>query len=111
MMNREDVVVKRSLALHRAVVQQLREDPSLWAIPLQNIQRWTEQSGRIEPVYEVWKDILTSWPQEKIVKLLLSRSQRAALLRSSSPFTGIISADQRNRIFERYRRQTRDTVG
>jgi hypothetical protein len=104
MINREIIVARRSLALHRLVVKKLQENPSLWDVPLVNISRWTAQNG-LSPADQVWKDILETWPKQKIIELLLSRSQRAAQLRSSSPFTGIISHEERNRIFERYRRK------
>ncbi len=93
---------KRSLSLHREVVKQLRKNPSLWDIPLRNIERWTDQDGYLPTPYQVWKDILTTMSQEKIVTILLSRSQRSTHLRSSSPFTGIISDESRKKIFSKY---------
>lgn len=101
-MNLQERSDKRSLALHRAIVKRLRETPELWAIPLQNIERWTDKDGGIPMSFKIWKDMLETTPQEDIIKLLLSRSQRATQLRSSSPFTGIISKEQRNRIFDKY---------
>ena len=94
---------KRSLALHREVVKRLREDPSLWDIPLKNIERWTKLHGGLAAPYSVWLNLLRTEPKEKIIKILLSRSQRSACLRSSSPFTGIIDQETRNRIYEKYR--------
>lgn len=101
-MNLQERSDKRSLALHRAVVKRLGEKPELWAIALQNIERWTDKNGGIPMSFKIWKDILETTPREDIIKLLLSRSQRAKQLRSSSPFTGIISKEQRNRIFDKY---------
>lgn len=101
-MNLQERSDKRSLALHRAVVKRLGEKPELWAIPLQNIERWTDKDGGIPMPFKIWKDILETTPREKILTLLLSRSQRATQLRSSSPFTGIISKKQRNLIFDTY---------
>jgi len=101
-MNLQERSDKRSLALHRAIVKRLRKNPELWDKPLQNIERWTEPDGCMSTAYAVWKDILLTWKREDIIKLLLSRSQRATQLRSSSPFVGIISQDEQNRIFEKY---------
>jgi len=83
----------------------LRENPSLWSLPLANIERWTKDRESIPVPYIVWKELLETMSHEDIINLLLSRSQRATLLRSSSPFTGIISQEERNRIFERYKRE------
>lgn len=44
-MNMQERSDKRSLALHRAIVKRLRENPELWDRPLQNIERWTENDG------------------------------------------------------------------
>jgi len=101
-MNLQERSDKRSLALHRAIVKRLRKNPELWDKPLQNIERWTEPDGCMSTAYAVWKDILLTWKREDIIKLLLSGSQRATQLRSSSPFVGIISQDEQNRIFEKY---------
>lgn len=103
-MNMQERSDKRSLALHRAVVRKLCQYPDLWEKPLQNIERWTEPDGSLSMASLIWKNILETWEHEAIIKLLLSRSQRATFLRSSSPFTGIISQEERNRIFERYRK-------
>jgi hypothetical protein len=97
-------IERRSLALHIAIVRRLREDPSLWDIPLQNIARWAGKAEEIPVPYCVWREILTSYPKDNIVKLLMSRSERAIHLRSSSPFTGIISQEARNKIFKRYKK-------
>lgn len=93
---------KRSLALHRAVVRKLCSCPELWDKPLQNIDRWAEQNGSFSVASMIWKNILETWEHEAIIKLLLSRSQWATFLRSSSPFVGIISQEERNKIFARY---------
>lgn len=93
--NRSD---KRSLALHRVVVKRLQENPELWAVPLQNIERWTESDGSLDRPYQVWKHILTIMPREKIVSLLLSKSQRSTHLRSSTPFVGILDKSTREKI-------------
>lgn len=95
---------RRSLALHRAIVRCLTENPTLWSVPLANIERWAANQGHMAAPYFIWKEILTSMSHEEIVKLLLSRSQRATQLRSSSPFTGIISQGERDRIFQKYQK-------
>lgn len=94
---------RRSLALHLAVARKLKENPSLWSVPLANIERWTEKRGSMPVPYLVWKELLETMSHEDITKLLLSKSQRATLLRSSTPFTGILDQEERDRIFQRFR--------
>jgi hypothetical protein len=104
-MNMQERSDKRSLELHREVVKQLRLNPSLWNIPLRNIERWTEDDGSLPVPYKVWREILTTMPHENIIKIVLSKSQRSTHLRSSSPFTGIIDKETRDKIFQKYERQ------
>ena len=103
-MNLQERSDNRSLALHRAIVKRLRENPELWDRPLQNIDRWTESDGSLAMSHKVWRDILETTPREDIIKVLLSKSQRSQQLRSSSPFTGIISQESRRKIFDKYNR-------
>lgn len=102
-MNRQKDVDKRSIELHKSIIKRLKQHPSLWSIPLSNIERWSERRKSIPVPYQVWKEILTTSSKEEIVKVLLSHSQRSTLLRSSSPFTGIIDYETRNKIFLKYK--------
>ncbi len=93
---------KRRLALYRAIVKRLREQPELWAIPMENLDRWDKLNGPRNNT-SLWREILTTMSREDIIKMLLSRSERGDMWRKSSPFVGIITQEERNRIFERYR--------
>lgn len=96
---------KRRLALYRAIVKRLREQPELWAIPLENLDRWERLNGPRHNT-SLWREILATMSREDIIKMLLSRSERGDMWRKSSPFVGIISQEERNRIFERYKDAT-----
>lgn len=91
---------KRSLALHRAIVTKLSKNPELWKVPFANIDRWNRQAGY--PTRALWIEILNTMSKEDILKLLVSRSERAISLRKSSPFVGIIDQETRERIFRKY---------
>lgn len=93
---------KRSLALYRAIVRRLKVNPELWDRPLQTLERWDKQNGsRASTVF--WREILTTKTREEIVNMLLSRSKRGVTWRKSSPFTGIISQVERNKIYVKWR--------
>jgi hypothetical protein len=82
-------------------VRRLREQPELWSIPTENLDRWERLNGpRQSSVF--WREILATKSHDEIIKMLLSRSKRGDMWRKSSPFVGIISQEERNRIFERY---------
>jgi hypothetical protein len=91
----------RSRALHAAVANQIRRDPALLAIPLANLDRWEHEQGPT-PAFQEWRQILLSEPLEHVLSLLEEDSERADRLRQSSPFTGILSPEERAEIFRSY---------
>jgi hypothetical protein len=104
-MNLQSRSDRRSLSIHRQVVKQLRDNPSLWGVPLRNLDRWEQNNGNLSVPQQIWKRILTTEPHEKIIGRLLSKSQESTHLRSSSPFVGIIDQKTREKIFRRYQVQ------
>ena len=101
-MNKQKRSDERSLALHRMIAEKLRHTPSLWQIPQDNIARWKERSGRLPPSIGEWERILNTKAREEILALLESDSEESIRLRSSSPFTGILSENERVKIFGSY---------
>ena len=57
------------------------------------------------PLYiEEWEQILTlGW--QKVAAFLIAVTEDAIRLRSSSPFTGILTQEERQRIFEAFSRE------
>ena len=51
-----------------------------------------------------WEALLQKSSRKKILELLESDSEEAYRLRSSSPFTGILTESERQRIFEMCRK-------
>ena len=50
-----------------------------------------------------WEHILNTKTKEQILSILESDSEESTRLRSSSPFTGILSEKERKMMFESYR--------
>jgi hypothetical protein len=92
----------RSIALHRAIANKLRNNPKLWNIPLKNIEKWKKLQGRPIPAFLEWENILQNNEKEQILVILESDSEESVKLRSSSPFTGILTERERKQIFESY---------
>ena len=92
----------RSLELHSIIARKLKENPGLWSKPVDNIERWHKKLGHeCGPLIE-WDNILKTWSHEQIIELITSESQIAKRLRSSSPFTGILTQEERNEVFRKY---------
>ena len=99
-MNKQRRSDERSLVLHKMIAEKLRHTPNLWQIPQGNISRWKERMEHLPPSIREWEHILNTETHEQILALLESDSEESVRLRSSSPFTGILSEHERAKIFE-----------
>ncbi len=94
---------QRSLTLHREIARKLREDPGLWRIPLENIARWKRKTGHLSPALLEWEQLLVTQSPAQILEIIESEAEEPTRLRSSSPFTGILTVSERAAIFAAYR--------
>jgi hypothetical protein len=93
----------RSLAMHCKIAQKITRDPTLLNKAKANLQRWIAKSGDRQPQHlREWQQILERpWPE--IAELITSMSEDATRLRSSSPFAGVLTASERDQIYEAFR--------
>lgn len=94
----------RSLALARAIVTKIDQDPSRAGLAKARAicQRWLEREPL--PVFREWLQILAR-PWEQIRAVLLDESEHGQRLRQSDPFCGILTPQERWEIY----RATRET--
>lgn len=100
---------ERSLALHRAVADKLRADPSIIDRARRKLAEWLARGGRSGPLWRRWQDILEGTPDE-VAAFLVDRSEDAAWLRKASPFAGVLSPAERKRILEETRARIEPTA-
>jgi len=93
----------RSLAMHCKIAQKISRDPDLLDKARANVERWSAKSADPLPQYlHEWQEILKRpWPE--IAEIITSMSDEATRLRSSSPFAGILTADERDQIYAAFR--------
>ena len=93
----------RSLAMHCKIAKKIARDPTLLNKAKANLERWIAKSGDRQPQYlREWQQILERpWPE--IALLITSMSEDATRLRSSSPFAGVLTASERDQIYEAFR--------
>jgi hypothetical protein len=91
---------QRSLALHEAVAARLEADPTLLDVARANLQRWLVTTPR--PALLEWQQLLDVTPLPQLLTLLRSTGDRAARLRQSSPFAGLLTPEERQSILDRY---------
>jgi hypothetical protein len=93
----------RSLAMHALIARKIERDPKLLEIARSNIERWSEQRQEDVPAWlNEWREILNE-PWQNVAALITELSENAARLRQSSPFAGVLTNDERRRIYEAFR--------
>jgi hypothetical protein len=93
----------RSLAMHTVIARKLALDPRLLAVARANLKRWAERRNGDTPAWlEEWRAILKR-PWREVAALITDPGPRAARLRQSSPFAGILTAQERKRIYDAFR--------
>ena len=94
----------RSLALHCKIAHKINKDPSLLEIPERNLRRWSQKTPSEQtpqPIKE-WQQILAQpWPN--VAAFIISCTDKAFRLRQSSPFAGVLSPQERKRIYDAFR--------
>jgi len=92
----------RSLAMHALIAGKLARDPSLLSKPRQNLENWSARWQHPPRWVQEWRQIL-GLPWQQIAALIAEPSERAARLRQSSPFAGILTPEERSRIYDAFR--------
>lgn len=93
----------RSLAMHAVIARKIERDPTLLEIARSNIDRWSAQRDADSLAWlNQWREILKQ-PWQSVAALITEPSENAARLRQSSPFAGILSNQERWRIYEAFR--------
>ena len=89
-----------SLALHAAIKRELLANPQqVIQIAKSNLARWKDSYGGDEPSWMIeWTAILERGEVDEILAVLTGVDEKSVLLRSSTPFTGVISAQERDAI-------------
>ena len=95
----------RSLALHCKIAYNIDRDPALLEKARENLARWREkyEPDLVPLAFDEWERIL-ALPWRQIAALLVGITEDANRLRSSSPFVGILTQEERARIFEAFNR-------
>jgi hypothetical protein len=88
-----------SLVLHQLVAIRLRSNPTLLEKAKSNLHNWLEKTPNVKAWLE-WKTILETGSLENVLEILTAETEEGQRLRSSSPFVGLITAQERKAIIE-----------
>ena len=93
----------RSLAMHALIARKIELNPTLLAIAHRNIERWSAQRRDGSPAWlEEWREVLKQ-PWQYVAALITEPSEHGARVRQSSPFAGVLTNEERWRIYETFR--------
>jgi hypothetical protein len=93
----------RSPAMHAVIARKIAHDPTLLAIAHRNLERWRIRWKDAPPAWlEEWQEVLNQ-PWQHIATLFTEPSKKGARARQSSPFAGILTNEERGRIYDAFR--------
>jgi hypothetical protein len=97
------VMDARSLAMHCLAATKIDRDRGLLKKVRETLSRWRQRyGGDIPPALDEWQAILSRpWPE--IADLITDPGQSATRLRQSSPLSSVLTAKERERIYEAFR--------
>jgi hypothetical protein len=97
-----DLTDQRLLEMHRLIGEKLRKNPKLLETSISRLREVIVERRQkdlyVEP-FEEWLNILETWPKSKIFELLISKSEEGNRLRQSGPFFGVLSEEERQKVF------------
>lgn len=97
------IIEARSLAMHCLAAQKISRNPALLDQVRRNLETWRSRYGKDTPrALDEWEAILRRpWPA--IAAFITDPGERATRLRQSTPFAGVLSARERERVYAAFR--------
>ena len=93
---------RRALERMQIIVAKIDADPSLIQIGVENMKRWRREQGGYQPrCLDQWEEWFESGePWERIRERLLEASDEGQRLRTSHPFAGVLSQEERESVYD-----------
>ncbi len=95
-----------NLGYHRLVAARLLADPDAVINQARgNLRRWLadyEPGSGDARAFEEWQHLLETLTVPELANILIEDSDEGQRLRSSTPFTGIVPAEERKRLHSQY---------
>ena len=93
---------RRALKMMQLIVTKIDADPSLIQIAIDNLQRWREQGDGYQPLgLQMWeKWFAQEVPWKEIREWLLEDSDEGQRLRTSHPFAGVLTSEERESVYD-----------
>ncbi len=97
------IIEARSLAMHCLVAQKIEINPALLKRVKKTLENWRSRYGNDIPrALDEWHAILQRpWPE--IAHVITDTGEPATRLRQSTPFAGVLTAGERERVYAAFR--------
>ncbi len=100
------IIEARSLAMHCLIAQKIERDPALLERVRRTLDTWRERYGKdgggVPLALDEWQHVLREpWPV--IAALITDAGERATRLRQSTPFAGVLTPQERDRVYAAFR--------
>lgn len=102
---RHDLIDRRNLELHRLVAKKIRNQPELMNVVSEKLDRILGEprlSESCKDALREWQTIFSLKSFNEILEILVQDSDEGQRLRQSTPFSGILSQQERGEVFRRY---------
>jgi hypothetical protein len=96
---RYDLSALRSLRLHRCAARRLAGNPELRQIALERLRKLRKVNPHGRAYQDQWEALLAG-PLPALLRMMTETSEQADALRKESPFTILVTPEERRRVFE-----------
>ena len=94
--------VLRSRRLHERAARRLAGDPALLAVARVRLQKLRQVNPHGRAYHDRWQALLDG-PLPRLLRAMTEASEQSDALRQESPFTVLVSAAERRRVFDSIR--------
>lgn len=98
----QQFIDRLNLLCHREIAKRLAREPErVLSIARSNLARWLKahEGSNTAQALEEWQTLLDSLTVPELIKLITQDSDEGQRLRSSTPFTGLLSPEERKAIY------------
>jgi hypothetical protein len=96
---RSNLPALRSLRLHQSVARRIAGDPSLRKLAQERLEKLRQVNPHGRVYHDRWAQLIEG-PLPSLLRTMTEPSEQADVLRQESPFTVLVTADERRRVFQ-----------
>ncbi len=96
---------QRSFAMHKLAAAKIRQNPALFQNVVSTLERWRKQvCASSRPYLDEW-DVLVTRGMDACLEKAIEESEHAAALRQASPFSSVLTNQERFEFLKQWGRE------